>query len=228
ASSGAWRSYVLDSPGPFVYPGGVVVGNTSPGNTVDNPSGLSAADGQVTTFNSSGSNGPFEVVDLGRLTGGRVEIGVSADNGIPIRLAYSEARRFDGPGGDVDHGSQGRSDDPSARSDIVPGAPGTYTLGGERRAERHIHIQPTAPGSVQIDYIRVEITHLRPTAGDYVGHFLSSDDLLNRIWYAGAYTLNVDSFGDPARGNEFAVTDGAKHDRLVWVGDLSMESLAGF
>jgi len=227
-ASGAWRGYVLDSPGPEVYPASVDVQNTKAGNTVDNPGGLSAADGSVTTFNSTGANGPYEVVDLGRLTGGRIEIGVSANTGTPIRLAYSEARRFNGPGGDVDHGSQGRSDDPSARSDIVPGTPGNYTLGGVRGAERYIYIQLEGAGNVQIDYIRVQITHLRPGVGHYVGHFLSSDELLNRIWYAGAYTLDVDTYGDPARGNNFAVTDGAKHDRLVWLGDLPIESLAGF
>ena len=37
AASGAWRGYVLDSPGPFVYPSGVVVQNTSPGTTVGIP-----------------------------------------------------------------------------------------------------------------------------------------------------------------------------------------------
>ncbi|MEK6250642.1 MAG: alpha-L-rhamnosidase C-terminal domain-containing protein [Actinomycetota bacterium] len=228
AASGAWRGYVLDSPGPEVNPASVDVQNTKAGNTVDNPAGLSAADGSVTTFNSTGPNGPYEVVDLGRLTGGRIEIGVAANTGTPIQLAYSEARRFLGPGGDVDHGSQGRSDDPSTRSDIVPGTPGNYTLGGVRGAERYIYIQLAGAGNAQIDYIRVEVTHLRPAAGHYVGHFLSSDDLLNRIWYAGAYTLNVDTYGDPARGNNFAVTDGAKHDRLVWLGDLPIESLAGF
>ncbi len=228
AASGAWRGYVLDSPGPEAYPATVDVHNTKAGDTVDNPAGLSAADGSVTTFNSTGPNGPYEVVDLGRLTGGRIEIGVAANTGTPIQLAYSEARRFLGPGGDVDHGSQGRSDDPSTRSDIVPGTPGNYALGGVRGAERYIYIQLAGAGNVQIDYIRVEVTHLRPAVGHYVGHFLSSDDLLNRIWYAGAYTLDVDTYGDPARGNNFAVTDGAKHDRLVWLGDLPIESMAGF
>ena len=96
-----------------------MVQNTSSGNTVDNPFGLSAADGQVATLNSTGSNGPYMVVDLGRLAGGRVEIGVTADTGTPIRLAYSEARRFDGPEGRWHNGrivSNFYSDHPSPRS----------------------------------------------------------------------------------------------------------------
>jgi alpha-L-rhamnosidase len=228
-ASGAWRGYVLDSPDPYVYPAGVEVqAPAAPQASIDDPAGLSAPGGSVTTFHSIGPGNPYEVVDLGRLTGGRVEIAVTANSGVPVQLSYSEARRFVGPGGDVDHGSQGRSDDPSSRVDLLPAAPGTYLLGGVRGAERYVRIQLDGAGSAQIDYIRLAITHLRPSGGDYVGHFLSSDDMLNRIWYAGAYTLNVDTYGDPARGDKFAVTDGAKHDRLVWLGDIPIESLAGF
>ena len=227
AASGAWRDYVLDSPSPYAYPVATEVSGTSPGNSIENPGGLAAPDAAATTLTANSSDGAVEIVDLGRLTGGQVQIGVSSGS-TGIRLAYSEARRFLGPGGDIDHGSQGRNDDPSARSDLLPAGPGNFTLPGIRGAERYIRIQLAGPGSAQIDYIRVLTTHLRPSVNDYVGHFLSSDDLLNRIWYAGAYTLNVDSYGDPARGNKFAVTDGAKHDRLVWLGDIPIEALSGY
>lgn len=227
-ASGAWRNYLLDSPSPYVYPAAVNVGNTSTGNTIDDPGGLAAPGDTSTTLQATGPDGPYEVVDLGRLTGGKVEVSVSSNSGVPIRIAYSEARRFLGPTGDVSHGSQGHSDDPSSRSDDLPGVPGIYTLAGIRGAERYMWIQLEGAGSAQIDYIRLQINHLRPTPADYVGHFLSSDDLLNRIWYAGAYTLNVDTYGDPNRGDQFAVTDGAKHDRLVWLGDLAIDNLTGF
>ena len=228
-ASGAWRSYVLDSPYPLVYPASVEVRDASPPQSrVENPTELSAPGGGVTTIHATAVGNPYIVVDLGRLTGGRVEIAVSANSGAPVRLAYSEARRFLGPRGDIDHGSQGRNDDPSSRSDVLPAQAGVYQLPGIRGAQRYVRIELNGAGSAQIDYIRLVVTHLRPTVGDYVGHFLSSDDLLNRIWYAGAYTLNVDSYGDPVRGNKFAVTDGAKHDRLIWLGDLPIEALAGF
>ncbi len=110
----------------------------------------------------------------------------------------------------------------------MPPAPGFYRLHGVRGSERYVYIRLEGPGSASIDFIRVDTNHLRPSAGDYVGHFLSSDDLLNRIWYAGAHTLNLDTYGNPARGNQFAVTDGAKRDRLVWIGDLGIAGLAGF
>lgn len=229
--SGRWRGYVIDSRSPFVYPRGVEVAPNvdefgEPGGVQD-PDGLKAADGRLTTIFASKQGTPYLVLDLGIVTGGRVQIAVTANSGVPIRLAYSEARRFLFNDGDINHGSQGRNDDPSARVDLLPAGPGTFTLAGVRGSQRYVLLQLEGPGSVQIDYLRVAVNHLRPKPHDYVGHFLSSDDLLNRIWYAGAYTLNLTTFGDPRRGNAFAVADGAKHDRLVWLGDLPMEYLIG-
>lgn len=81
----------------------------------------------------------------------------------------------------------------------------------------------------------------------YTGYFSSSSPLLNRIWYAGAYTLQLSTI-DPKEGsalidynrpldgntsptgswyNNFTIspgnavtTDGAKRDRVVWPGDM--------
>jgi alpha-L-rhamnosidase len=50
---------------------------------------------------------------------------------------------------------------------------------------------------------------------EYLGSFHSSDERLDRIWMAGAYTvhLNMQNY----------LWDGIKRDRLVWVGDLHPE-----
>ncbi len=52
----------------------------------------------------------------------------------------------------------------------------------------------------------------------YKGSFHCSDDLLNRIWDTGAYTvhLNIQNY----------IWDGIKRDRLVWAGDLHPEIMA--
>lgn len=50
---------------------------------------------------------------------------------------------------------------------------------------------------------------------EWIGSFESSDERLNRIWQTGAYTLllNMQDY----------IYDGAKRDRLVWMGDLNPE-----
>lgn len=50
---------------------------------------------------------------------------------------------------------------------------------------------------------------------EYKGSFECSDELLNRIWQVGAYTVHLNM-------NEY-VWDGIKRDRLVWIGDLNPE-----
>jgi hypothetical protein len=88
-----------------------------------------------------------------------------------------------------------------------------------------------------------------PNPRAYTGYFSSSSNLLNRIWYAGAYTLQLTTIsplegcslldyngrgeqnGSPVGSwysnftisNGSAVTtDGAKRDRMVWPGDMSI------
>ncbi|KAK6338861.1 hypothetical protein TWF696_009668 [Orbilia brochopaga] len=83
----------------------------------------------------------------------------------------------------------------------------------------------------------------------YTGYFYSSDNLLNRIWYAGAYTLQLttinpleggslvdfnkrvdhNNFGPGEWASNFTVsngssvtTDGAKRDRMVYAGDMTI------
>lgn len=49
----------------------------------------------------------------------------------------------------------------------------------------------------------------------YLGSFSCSDELLNRIWQTGAYTVHLNM--------QRYIWDGVKRDRLVWVGDLHPE-----
>lgn len=103
--------------------------------------------------------------------------------------------------------------------------------------------------SVGITEIWVNCTSFpsQPNGRAYTGYFHSSSALLNRIWYANAYTLQLATI-DPTQGSALipanrvvdhnrsppgswysnftvargtaVVTDGAKRDRLVWPGDL--------
>jgi hypothetical protein len=234
-----WRSYVLGQDDGLVYPKHVdVVGGSS---AVSNPEGLEAQGGAVTTVTSSVLQSPQLVLDLGSDVGGYVEIGITTNSGATVRLGYSEARRFLTPTGDtgnpngppgvpfVTDPSLGSDDDPGDRFDDFAGT-GQLRSVAVRGAQRWISLQLTTPGRISIDYVRVREEHLHPSIGDYAGHFLSSDGQLNRVWYAGAYTFALDSFKDLRPGHDggnVVVTDGAKRDRLVWLGDLVIENLLG-
>ena len=50
----------------------------------------------------------------------------------------------------------------------------------------------TTPGTVQLTAAGIHLRHPNSSASDYVGHFLSSDDALNKIWYEGVYTNQTD------------------------------------
>ncbi|KAK6856052.1 hypothetical protein PG995_008203 [Apiospora arundinis] len=109
--------------------------------------------------------------------------------------------------------------------------------------------KPYSKPSIAISQVWVNCTSFpsQPNGRAYSGYFYSSNDLINRIWYAGAYTLQLSTI-DPKEGsalvhiNSFlthhdsppgswysnftvsqgtaVTTDGAKRDRLVWPGDM--------
>jgi alpha-L-rhamnosidase len=233
ASSG-WKRYVVD-PGAVVYPKRVeVVGAAS---AVTDPEGMKAPGGAVTTIRSTGSGAPRLVLDLGANTGGYVEVGITGTDGTQVRLGYSELRRFLTPEGDncTCGGirlSVGADDDPDARTDVIaPSGGQSWRSPGIRGGQRYVSVQLEGAGTVSIDYVRVRVTHLRAPVSAYAGHFLSSDRLLNRAWYASVYTFAMDAFRDlrPAyrTSSRTVVTDGAKRDRLIWAGDLAIENLLG-
>lgn len=129
--------------------------------------------------------------------------------------------------------------------------PGQKILGGGvggqelKRGER----VPLSKPSIGITQIWVNCSSFPSQSNGraYSGYFYSSDSLLNRIYYAGAYTLQLSTI-DPREGSalipanryldhnksppgswysNFTVargtavtTDGAKRDRLVWPGDM--------
>jgi hypothetical protein len=226
AQNASWRRYVLDQGTGLVYPKHVyVVGDSS---AVDNPAGLEAPGGGATTIHASGQGAPQLVLDLGINTGGYVEVGITKTDGTTVHLGYSEARRFLTPSGDnLNDPSQG---DPGPRSEDLSAA-GNWRSPGIRGAQRWISLQLQTAGTVSIDYVRVREEHLRPSISDYTGRFLSSDDQLNRVWYASAYTFALDSWRTDANGNwnagKWVVFDGAKRDRNVWLGDLVIENMLG-
>ncbi|WP_433378951.1 alpha-L-rhamnosidase C-terminal domain-containing protein [Actinoplanes sp. CA-142083] len=102
-------------------------------------------------------------------------------------------------------------------------APGPIA-GGFHGGFRFILLTLTTPGTVTLSGLTVDFQAYHATARDYRGWFLSSDDQLNRMWYSGAYTLQLNM--KPAGLNglpDARIYDGAKRDRSIWTGDLLVQ-----
>ncbi|KAH7139398.1 Six-hairpin glycosidase-like protein [Dendryphion nanum] len=137
-----------------------------------------------------------------------------------------------------------------------PTGPGRYTAPREkeRGGFRYMTLVHNTTGSVEVTSAEVHYTPMPHWPDDgirnYTGYFHSDDNLLNRIWYAGAYTNQICTI-DPHYGdalvhifqinssisdatnvtwyNNYTITngssalvDGAKRDRLVWAGDMAI------
>ncbi|MDO8329608.1 MAG: alpha-L-rhamnosidase C-terminal domain-containing protein [Fluviicoccus sp.] len=236
-----WSSFVLDRASELVYPAHVTV-LSGVSSQVINTAGIQAGDGSVLTLKKTLlTPNPVLLLDMGTLTGGQIEVGISgaaAGPGAQLRLSYAESSKYITKWGDTSSASLAVNDDPNpalgltgdkakdSRWDIVPiNMSRAYTVPGIRGGQRWIRVELEGLiGSVSLDYIRIRSNHYRPAAADYAGRFLSSDTQLNRIWYAGAYTFNVATFSDPYRGGKMIAADGAKRDRMAWLGDMGIQT----
>ncbi|MCG0289370.1 alpha-L-rhamnosidase C-terminal domain-containing protein [Streptomyces sp. PSAA01] len=234
----AWRQQVHNVPGPFVRPESVTV--EGDGGTVADADGVLREGGAAATLTTTAPRGTRLVIDLGVPAGGYVELGVRRASGAPVRASYAEARRYLTPDGDADPDPggffhQGRSlgtdDDPDGRADVFA-PPSTSTVlrsPGLRGSQRYVAITLDGPGSLTLDFVRVRQTTF---PGAYDGHFLSSDPVLNRAWYASAYGLDLSTARGrrtaAGRARPWVVMDGPKRDRTVYAGDVQLVALAAY
>jgi hypothetical protein len=184
---------------------------------------------------------PYAIFDFGREVGGQVQF-TAANSGGPVTvgLAFSESWEYMTSASDF-------SEDPAGVATethylTIPGGTTQVTDPVIRGGFRYLMVFLDEPGAVSISSLRLHFTP-DPTAASlraYEGAFLSSDTTLNRLWYAGGYTVQMATI-DPTTGRVYpaqpgevqndatvaegptAITDGAKRDRLDWVGDQSVE-----
>lgn len=124
----------------------------------------------------------------------------------------------------------------------------------QRGAFRYLNVYHNTSGEVTVSNLTIYFTAIpqksETSLQNYTGYFHSSDEQLNRVWYAGAYTNELCTI-DPKAGDsliylgsvasndtvttplpwylnytisagESVLVDGAKRDRLVWPGDMSI------
>lgn len=193
------------------------------------------------------------VFDFGLEVGGIVSFNYSMSGDMTnasIGLAFTEAKDYIGRKSDNSNGGTGQ--DNALILSLNGTRDGHYIMpdASLRGGFRYLTIFLTAkPGTtVSIRNINLEISFQPtwPNLRAYQGYFYSSEDLLDRIWYSGAYTLQTNSVpGNTGRANvqtdrvgwnnaayigpgETVLLDGAKRDRWVWIGDMGTAVPATF
>ena len=176
--------------------------------------------------------------------GGIVTVEYTSTGAGSLGIAFTEAKNYIGEWSDSSNGDF-MGPDGALYGNITMAGSGTYVMptirlrGGFRYMTAFLVTNGTT--TVNVTDVSLEIG-FQPTWSNlqaYQGYFHSNDELLNRIWYSGAYTLQTDSVPvDTGRQVPFLVTgwannatlgpgdtiivDGAKRDRAVWPGDMGV------
>ncbi|MET8421812.1 alpha-L-rhamnosidase-related protein [Streptomyces sp. NPDC005134] len=176
--------------------------NLEAGNTITFGTGTNAQTRTITTFDTSARTVSFTPALTKDLP---AQIATSTSPGAP---SSDESRGLAGVGG-ID----------TLRPTAAGQVSGTFHGGF-----RFVLLTLTSPGSVSISAAGVDFQAYRATPADYKGWFLSDDDQLNKMWYSGAYTLQLNLKSAGLNGlPDLRIYDGAKRDRSIWTGDLLVQ-----
>ena len=188
--------------------------------------------------------------------------GAEAGSSPGVRLAFSETRQYLSERSDFSRSDQSGADGaPGTDQYAVPAKGGRWTdeqgylsdsqvyadgLHGFRYLRISLDALPgDAPvavpyGEVAIDSVALDFSAYVGTPESYGGWFLSSDEDLNRYWYAAAYTneLITDTFqpydidprgaDSPSLDGKLVLQDGAKRDRDPYVGDIAVSGRTAY
>jgi hypothetical protein len=220
----------------------------SPSSRLVSPKSISNLDGSFRTSYSGVShlagNGSLLIFDFGQEVGGIVKINYTATGTGTLGLAFTEAKNFTGFNSDESNG--GSSPDGALLVDVPYSIQNSYSMpvSKMRGGFRYLSVFTLTNSmglNVTLDATNVEITFQPswPNLRAYGGYFHSNDPLLNRIWYACAYTLQANNI-PPTSGRTWpappegwsndanlgpgnsVLVDGAKRDRAIWAGDLGI------
>ena len=226
AAPSGWQRYVLSPASATVAPVRVI-------SATGDATLVSGRPGAMTLTYPPGGAAPVVVLDFGQEVGGIAAFDVSGV-GQPtvLQAAFSEALYNLGPQGDgsVSTSFLANSGDPLTYESFPVLAPGRQASSEIQGGFRYVRLTLGSPGTVALSGVSVGFTPPLEKAGAYRGYFDSSSDLLNRIWYAGAYTINMvqitpgtPGFAPGLTNTEPMVVDGAKRDRAIYSGDLMIE-----
>eukprot|EP01117_Protostelium_nocturnum_P005076 TRINITY_DN1838_c0_g1_i1.p1 TRINITY_DN1838_c0_g1~~TRINITY_DN1838_c0_g1_i1.p1 ORF type:complete len:649 (+),score=166.17 TRINITY_DN1838_c0_g1_i1:123-2069(+) len=183
-------------------------------------------------------------LDFGKEVGGQISFRFGQGSG-GLWLAYTESPLFIGNTSDLSVG--GPFVDGSFQVSSTGGALYTTPLNNQRGGFRYMTIV-VGSSTVKISNLTLYHTWMPhwKELNAYSGYFYSSDNLLNRIWYSGAYTVQLCSIdrlhgrafpfpkqdgwiNDGVVGEESPIlVDAPKRDRTAWIGDLGISLHTSF
>jgi hypothetical protein len=181
--------------------------------------------------------------------GGIITVSFSSSAAGRLGFAFTEARNYVGEWSDSSNGNFSGPDG-ALYTELGTGMT-TYTMpqnklrGGFRYMTVFLITNTTASATLEDVSVILDFQPTWPNLRAYQGYFHSTDDLLNRIWYAGAYTLQSNAIPSntgrqvPFVGVEWdnngtvgpgdtVIVDRAKRDRAVWPGDMGIAVLSTF
>ena len=228
-------------------PGGTCqADNLSPASRTLTPTSVYRHSGNVTRPSAVLAGRPTRIsgsgatltLDFGKDVAGIVtlQFAGASDNQQSLGLAFTESPDYVGTSSDASEIDDGALTAP------VTGR-GSYTMPANklRGGFRYLTLFLQSGGWVDVSHVSLAFTAApgRAQPDAYPNYFCSSDQLLNRIWYAGAYTVQLDTI-DPSQGHVWpppatgwdnsgvvgvgssVLVDGAKRDRTVWPGDYGI------
>ena len=268
---GDWRPYVLAPAGHSVVPARVLSATARGGAIQGDPTAVLGGRAKPVRLVSDGdrTRSPLLTLDFGKDVGGKIRIHVAGASATPpqLHVCFSESQQFaaTAPTADSGEAAQAPGCDTANIWNGYPGQPYTYDSDSHtftldtaelpatltdaqlRGGFRYATLFLDGPGWVDLGAVSLDFDAApqQPSPAAYQGWFLSSDDRLNKIWYAGAYTVQLDTWmSDTAKSWPYApgeadhadsqvphadpaeevVFDGAKRDRIVWQGDLAVQA----
>ncbi|KAF2796916.1 glycoside hydrolase family 78 protein [Melanomma pulvis-pyrius CBS 109.77] len=254
ASASCWRQTNCSGPDQSSFPGQWESNIYAPASRTVQPKSIFFIQGGLLSPHSGPStlvgNGSHLVFDFGIEIGGIVSVSYSSSGVGRLGLAFTEASTWIGEWSDASNGKfAGR--DGALYVNVSGDGNGTYTMpdksmrGGFRYMT--VFLVTDSNTTVEVTDVELEIS-FQPTWANlraYQGYFHCDDELLNRIWYAGAYTLQTNAVPAntgrwvPMLANGWAnngtlgpgdtiIVDGAKRDRAVWPGDMGIAVPSSF
>ncbi len=180
------------------------------------------AKGTTTLTRSANGPDPVVLLDYGRNVEGFPYFNVSGGTGDPtLSAAYSEVQAYLTPKGDIQILSGSFGGDLHRYNTFSIKGPGVLRNKRIQGAQRFQQIRLTTPGTVELSAAGIDFS--APLASPDQGFFVSSSDVLNRIWDSSVYTARLDSLpadSEPGKKTPPLLVDGPKRDRNVWSGDL--------